>query len=379
MNVKRTVGLLLSNIVLYMTIAAAPVNSLEIVIIPIAYYEKQGSDFVQRQYSRDIAADIMEQINMYYDVRINRMPLRNPSAGVQIIDVHNAADYYRVDEILYGSMKNDGNSFTVELNIYNNRRRDYGKLFASDAVDKYDRLINTISGQILDWYNTDRDKVDALRNEVRNLRSEVTEIKERTRRRAPRREMAGENEAQEEVEKEFKLRVPVSLGYWSYTNKDWVEMVQGTVEVVVGIDMYPELQFPDIFGMKNEVSLGIRTGYRNGVTRNRDRVVMNGIVINPAVKYHLNFYTQNWVSIGTGIFYELGIWDVGYPDFNGKQRYTQSLTGYSILVDYSYRLNNRFTINFGTDLYGYFAQGSSPLIKAYFGTVISVLGGDNAK
>jgi hypothetical protein len=270
-------------------------------------------------------------------------------------------------------VRNDGNSLVAELKIYNRRREDYGRIYASDAEDKYERLIDTLSGNILEWYRTNVDKVDVLRNELRDLQDEIASLKEGLNEEARAERERAKREARESVEKEFTLRVPVMIGYWSYIKREWADAVQGTVELTAGIKMYPQLQFPPLSDMKNEMSLGLNIGYRNGVTRNKGNVLMNGLLINPVVGYHLNVYTTNWLCVGAGVFYELGIWEI-----EGLE-YHQSFSGYSIILDYSYWFNKLFTINFGADVYGYFTRNSSPLIRTYLGTTITVYGGGNGK
>jgi len=366
-------------IVLFILAGAAAAQGLEIVVIPINYYQRRGANFVQGTYTRDITEDIAERMNRYYDVRIDKTSLSDRLAGATDSDARRVADYYHVDEVLYGVVRDDGSSLVAELKIYNRRREDYGRIYASDVVDKYERLMDTLSGHILDWYRTNVDKVDVLRNELRDLREEIAAVKEGKKDEARAERDRVKREARENVEKEFALRMPVVVGYWSYIERDWAETIQGTVEATTGLQMYPKLQFPPLFGMKNEMSLDLRIGYRNGVTRNRGNVLMNGVLINPAANYHFNIYTMNWLSIGAGVFFELGIWEIEDREYQKKQNYQQSLTGYTIMLDYAYRLSRLFTINIGADVYGYFSRDSSPVIRTYLGTVITVYGGGNGK
>ena len=342
------------------------VYSLDLVLIPISYYEKQGTNYVQKTYRRDITGDIAEKLDTYYEVTIDKMPLGDRLAGATDFDARRAAESYHINDVLYGTIKGDENSLIAELKLYNMRRETYELIYASDHVSQYERLIKTISERIMDWYGTSQDKVDALRFEVRQLRSELAFLKEETEQDEAEKK---ERRAKEEIEKTFKLGVPLSLGYWSYTKQPWVELVQGTVEVRAGIDIYPELQFSS-FGKASEVSLGLHLGYRNGVRGNRERLVVNGITVNPLLGYHVNFYTRNWLCLGAGIFYELMYWKITGTGF--EERTGQSLTGFSAAVEYSYQLNRQTAINFGMNLNGYFVEDTSPVIRFYLGTMIRI-------
>ena len=379
MKARSAIRQVVCGIVLHMVTGIAVVEGLEIVVMPITYYERRGANFVQGTYTRDIAADITERINRYHDVRIDRTPLNDRLAGATDNDARRVAEYYRVDEVLYGVVRNDGNSLVAELKIYNRRREDYGRIYASDAGDKYERLIDTLSGNILEWYRTNVDKVDVLMNEVRDLREEIATVKEELKGEARSERERTRKEARENLEKEFALRVPVVVGYWSYIDREWAEMVQGTVEATTGIQMYPQMQFPLLADMKNEMSFGLRIGYRNGITRNKGNVLMHGVLINPVAGYHLNVYTTNWLSIGAGVFYELGIWEIEDREYQERQSYQQSLTGYTIILDYAYRFNRLFTVNIGADVCGYFTRSSPPVIRTYLGTVITALWRGNEK
>jgi len=378
MRARSAIRLIICGMMLHMIADVATAQGLEIVVIPINYYQRRGTNFVQGTYTRDITGDIVERMSRYYDVRIDRTSLNDRLAGATDNDARRVADYYHADEVLYGVVRDDGSSLVAELKIYNRRREDYGRIYASDVVDKYERLIDTLSGHILDWYHTNVDKVDVLRNELRDLREELAAVKGTKEDAKAEREQA-RRDVRANVEKELALRVPVVAGYWSYIEREWAETVQGTVEATTGIHMYPQLQFPPLSDMKNEMSFGLRLGYRNGITRNRGNVLMHGALINPVANYHLNVYTTNWLSIGAGVFYEFGIWEIEDREYQERQSYQQSLTGYTMILDYAYRFNRLFAVNVGTDVYGYFTRDSSPIIRTYLGTIITVYGGNNGK
>jgi TolB-like protein len=350
---------------------AVPAYAADIVIIPVNYYEKQGANYAQRSYDKDITADIVAWLNKYHDIATDRTPLRDRLAGATDSDARRVAEYYSVHIVLYGSLRRDGNSLSAEMKIYNKHSDETETIYASDTVNQYERLVKTIGERILDWYETDRDKVDALWREVHDLRSELASVKEDV----TGKQKKGAKEERQEVEKEFYLRLPVTVGYWSYVDQVWVGLVQGTVEARVGIDVFPELQFPLLFGMQNELSFGLHTGYRNGVTGGREALVMHGMIINPLVGYHLNFYPKNRICLGAGVFYELDFWEIEEPEYEGAQSYQQSLTGYSLLLDYSYMINRRVTVNFGMNLAGYFVRDTSVVVRVYFGTTITLAGG----
>lgn len=339
------------------------VYGLDIVIMPIDY---QGNN---------ISADITARIDRYYRIiKFDEKSLSNPHAEVSHRVATQVAEYHRVDIVLYvlrdGIKKIGNSSIQAELWVYDSRQREdsnkHMALYASDAVDQYERLIKTISGRILELYPAGQDTADT--QEFWELHAEIAAVKESLKKMQKK-----EKAPVEKPDKEFVLRVPFALGYWSYIDRSWAEFIQGTVEITTGIDMFPELQFPALFDMKNEASVGLRIGYRNGTTGAKEDVMMNAVLINPVIGYHLNFYTNNWACMRVGAFYEFDALEI--EEYNGKQSYQQSLTGYSLSLDYSYRIHSRFLINLGFNLYGYFSGGSSLIASPYLGTVITVFRG----
>ncbi|MDR3130096.1 MAG: hypothetical protein LBU18_00960 [Treponema sp.] len=352
------------------------VFGIDIVIIPITYSEKSGNNYAVKSYGRDISEDIGRRLNIYHTVQVDREHIYDRQAGVTGADARRAAEYYNTNDILYGVMRGDGQLISMELKIYNRRQERHELFFAGDTLDCYERLIEEISGHILEWYRTDRDKVDALRFEVGALKKDLEEtrsaVMEIGKAKKEKPLLAG-------PAKEVSLKLPIRAGYWSYLQGDWTEMVQGMVEWNLGLDFYPQMQFPAIAGMRNELSAALFTGHRFGMAAGFDSAEVHHIIINPAAIYHLNVYSGNWLSGGAGIFFEYGIWHIERLSYNESIDSRQALTGSSILFDYSYRFNKYITLDFGVNLYLYFAGNSSPVIRSYLGTAITLFGGDYEK
>ena len=365
---------LLSLCALICMIMAVPVYGMDVVMIPINYMEKQGVNFLPVEFGRDITRDIFVRIEKYYEVTIDESPLQNSQRGAAGFDAKRIAERNGVNDVLFGSIKRDGNILTAEIMAYNLQTDKQEALYAADAFNKYERLINTTIDRILAWYGTDLDKIDLLRNDVIDLREDLARVREDINAKKER-----EKKAKVEPEKEFGLKLPITAGYWSYFKKDWAALAQGTVEARAGVNMYPQLQFPSMEGMKNELSFGLHIGYRNGVTSTLEKtnVLMNAIIVTPMAGYHLNVYSSNWLCLGAGIFYECDFWSIEDLQYDKSRKYQQSLTGYSVLLEYSYRFNRLCDLNFGMNINGYFVSDTSPIIRIYFGTTFTLMGGRN--
>jgi hypothetical protein len=224
----------------------------------------------------------------------------------------------------------------------------------------------------LDWYHTERDKVDRLWDEIREIQKELEQ--RRVEAESLRKRKSDDKKVESPI-KEFSLRIPVRIGYWTYGKRDWVQLVQGTVEVNAGLEIYPKLQFPALLGMRNEFSWDLLAGYRHGTTGQEDVVDVHQVILNSMLAYHLNIYTANWLTVGLGVFYEYGKWHLEEAAYLQSVDYDQSLTGTSVSIDYAYRFNRYITFNMGTEFYFYFAAETSPVIRPRVGMVVTVTGG----
>jgi hypothetical protein len=353
-----------------------PVFGIDIVMIPVSYYEREGALYVMKEGPEDITGDIIEWLEKYYNIRLDRTELNDRLAGATDADARRVAAIYDIEHVLYGVVKEDPDSLTAEFKIYHARLEKYELFYARDTKEHYERLIDSLCEHILAWYHTDRDKLDILRNEIEHLREAMRDV--------PLREEQAEESGEEvpvvEVEKEFGLKIPVRAGYWSYMEKRWTELVQGTVEVSFGVEVFPRLQFPNLFGtMRNELLWGMQFGYRFGITAKRQEIQVHDIIINPRVGYHFSFYDTNWATVGLGMFFQWGIWKIGTDGYTQPEEYSQAYTGVSVLADYSYRFNKRVAINLGVNVYIYFVSDTPTVINPYIGTVITIVGGDYEK
>jgi TolB-like protein len=361
------------------------VYSVDIVMLPLSYYERESNGWVRKKYDRDIRRDLEEYINRYHTVRFDDTSPYDERAGITESDVRASSERYQSNYVLYGLMKRESNALYMELKLYNQSQRKDELFFASDRFDSYDRMIKGMSDQILDWYHTDRDKIDSLKEDIAVLKEDIKSVRikqETATSDVPKPHVVKEKKEKpvrpprEKPPKEFTLRFPIHAGYWTYVESGWTAMVQGTVEGTVGVEIVPELQFPAIGGLKNELSLSFTLGYRFGLNPRPDTILrVHDIIINPGITYHLNIYNNNWLLIGSGVFYEQGLWHIEQSKYNTIHDYSQSLTGVSTTVGYSYHISKMFTVDMGVNMYFYFTADTSPIVRAYVGTVITILGG----
>ncbi|GHU91188.1 hypothetical protein FACS189476_11780 [Spirochaetia bacterium] len=341
----------------------------DIIITPINYFEKSENNFVKRVYEKDISADIAEWLNRYYGVQIDKSDPKDRLIGFSEIDARRLSEFYQVNYVLFGTIREEGNYLNAEIKLYNERQNDYISFPASDTNAYYSRLIKTICEHILDWFHVEKDKVGRLNNEIEELRGELSTLKaELNSKNVP------EKKEKTEPVHEVTLRIPVRAGYWTYINTDWIEFVQGTAEVMSGLDFSPELQFTAFGGRRNEITFSLLFGYSYGTTSKRDIVNVHNILVNPSINYFLNVYTNNWLAGSVGVIFEQGIWHVEETDYGVIRDYQQFLTGISTSLGYLYRFNKTIAMEIGANMYFYFAENTSQVIKPYLGAVFTLLG-----
>ncbi len=386
-----------------------------IVIMRMSYREYQRTNTViQQQNENNISEDIGKYLRPYYRVFIDSTLSANRDTGVTRADAEAAVSNYPANFVLYGTITNESQYLQARFELYDKRNNRVEYFYGSDGIREYERLIRTISENILSWFQTKTDKVEELRSDITAMRQELEEMKreqgkgeelnsevermaeelERMKREEEEREELNsevraireeleemkreEEEGKEEAEyeKEITVRIPVRVGYWSYTESEWVERIQGTVEANVGVEFIPELQFRPILGMRNELSIDIFMGYRYGLNvSNSDQQQVHSIIVNSGITYHVNVYSNNWILMGAGLVYEMGMWHVEESEYGMISDYRQSLTGMSVMVGYRYRLSNRLSVDLGANMYIYFVEGASTVIRPYMGLSATLTGG----
>ncbi|HKM21405.1 MAG TPA: hypothetical protein VJZ01_05125 [Lachnospiraceae bacterium] len=349
----------------------------EIVIMPISYYENR----ILQVCDHDITMDIGERLDRFHTVLIDKSLPSIRDAGISEDDLKRVANmlaYRNSNYILYGSLHNEDVFLRAEFHLYDRRNERTEVFFSSDNTNQYDRLIRTVADNILDWLHTRRDKSGDLQHEILTLRQEIEQIKSSEVLSKDEEEKEEEKPPREPPIKEVTLRIPVRFGYWTFINREWVERVQGTFEGNTGVEFIPELQFPAIGGMRNEISFDLLLGYRFGINAGTDPINVHGIIVNPGITYHLNFYTNNWVLFGIGFLYEYRIWKIEEESFGVASDYNQALTGLSVFGGYRYQFNRWVSVDLGTNAYIYFASGASLVMHPYLGTTITILGGENS-
>lgn len=391
---KREKRVCVIAMIMYVTVLSAVYGSEGIVIMRMRYGMERDAG-VQSGDVRNISQDIGRYLRPHYRVFVDATLGGNRDSGITRADAEKALGNYPANFVLYGAVTNEGNYLQGRFELYDKRNDRVELFYASDGMGEYDRLIRNVSGNILTWFQTKGEKIDEVMSEVMELREElrgevwelkekVTEIEregeEQERLRERERSVPVEREVfeREEPEKEITLKLPVRVGYWTYTEKGWLERIQGTVEANVGVMFIPELQFPSIKGWRNELSIDIYAGYRYGLNAGADFARVHSIIINSGLTYHFNIYHNNWLEIGAGVLFEYGIWQVEEKEYEEVTEYRQSMSGLSIMVGYSYRVAERVTIDMGANVYVYFAEGASAVLRPYMGTSIIIVGGKNS-
>ncbi len=358
---------------------SAAYGSEGVVIMRMSYQAGSRADaLIQTQYENNISVDIGKRLTPYHRVFIDSTLSTNRDTGITKADAEKALSNYPANFVLYGSIANESNYLQGRFELFDKRNNKVEYFFASDGINEYNRLIQTVSDNILAWFQT-KTEVDDLLSEITELREKVAQMENEESDKEPQKNKKEKAEIKKEPPlKEITLRIPVRVGYWTYTQYDWVNQIQGTVEVNTGIEFIPELQFSTINGMRNELSLNLFAGYRYGLNSGNDPQQVHSIIINPGITYHFNFYTNNWALLGLGVLFEYGMWHVEEPDYGVVSDYKQSLSGMSVLLGYSYRISNRLTVDLGVNMYMYFTRGASPVLRPYFGTSIILLGGKHS-
>ncbi|MBQ9539131.1 MAG: hypothetical protein IJU95_07655, partial [Treponema sp.] len=103
-------------------------------------------------------------------------------------------------------------------------------------------------------------------------------------------------------ETNLAVRIPISAGWWAFTDEKWQETVTGIAGVRAGVELYPvrEGKSPEdcVFRLYGRAMLCWRAGAGN---RSTYKALYNGLGIQPQVLARLNITRQHGIYLGAGM------------------------------------------------------------------------------
>jgi hypothetical protein len=180
------------------------------------------------------------------------------------------------------------------------------------------------------------------------------------------------------IKNQMEIKMPIRAGYWGFTTAEWVGYVQSYVTGSLGLDFYPEFQFPPLFRRRHELSFGIAGEYQYGVGKEPvggmkpgQLIDLHMITLAAPVKYHFGITSRNWLSLGVGPFCQWQLWQT-QEKYEDAVREMQILVGLAASAGYSFHINNRISLDAGVNCNFYFDKVTAPVIQYSLGTTFTL-------
>ena len=143
---------------------------------------------------------------------------------------------------------------------------------------------------------------------------------------------------------DLKVRIPISAGWWSFTDEDCQETVTGIAGVRTGAELYPvrEGKSPEdgVFRLYGRVMFDWRIGAGN---QNTYKALCNVVGIQPQILARLNITRQHGVYLGAGPLWALELYTFE-PKYGERTTVTRRGTAVSVTAGYSFKTKGRLSL-----------------------------------
>lgn len=276
-----------------------------VLMVPVIVYDKDSNVVVQ---SKNPSEEIFSTISGYWFKGL--LSFKNLSAK-KYGEIYTTFEANRVCEaeearfILFGYMQKNEANWLVNIKLYDrNEKKTIREFYSSDDISHYNRLIENISGNIL----------EGLEDVTGLNRSEIK--KEETR--------------------PFEIKIPVSIFYWSPIDGDWSTRLLGIAGLDLGMDIYPPQskflvgQILVDYSFRPALSYSYAMGKTDGYPLNYHGIsfVLPGCL-------HFHFDPKNSFYLGLGGYYEMELLKMK-PNYESSKFEYQNIFGLESFFGYEF-------------------------------------------
>lgn len=290
-------------------------HALEMHIAPIMFVnETEGHNRNTGRVQSELLA-VLRTVETGINLQFVSLKDNNINPPVSLTDAMTLCRNEHAEYLLYGYVTKRTHNFIMEVRLFEYSNRNVVQsFFGMDDPEHYDRLIEDITKKIL-LYIEDRFNLEIL-----------TERKKITR-----------------------LEIPVMIGYWTPMDKDWVEVMLGTVAVGSGLVFIPSDNIWVVRGMPCYLSTGLEVKYRLGVGNPDNYKAYNHtLYLMTPLRLHIVLMEQHQVFIGLGCVYFLEFFRMA-DNYSDMETHVYNNMGLHIGFGYRFMLNQTLAIFFRND------------------------------
>lgn len=288
---------------------------LEIYVAPLLYIDEtaefsRNTEMVQSDLLTALWAVETGVVLQFDSLNDNRI---NPPQS--LTDAVTVCRNERIEYLLYGYITRREHNVQAEIRLFDYANRQIKQsFFGMDDNTHYDRLINDIAFKIIVFIQ-----------ETFNL-DIIREYSGMTR-----------------------LTIPVSVGYWTSMEKDWVDVMLGTVAAGTGLEFIPKDNLFVSRGKLYYISTGIDIKYRLGIGNPmRYEAYNNTLYFTMPVRLHVSLTRQHEMFLGLGFVYFLELFSMA-DKYEKSVNYIFNNMGLNISFGYRFAFNRTISIFFRND------------------------------
>lgn len=309
--------------------------STEFVVAKIVYIDetKESSSVdLSLRYQNNIATSLAdEDFNKQLTVKTMKGLQEAP---ISVMEVKKYVALNSCDLLIYGFIKKTETSFQTELKLYNIREeKNIKSFFASDDVDHFNRLCDTISRNIIEFLHS------YIPDSI-NIETVETRFPE--------------------------LFVPVNLGWWFYAGNNEGRVLVGIIEAVSGVEFEPGIVLYNYKNLEIDLSFRFNIGYKSAANKSKSLpTYLHSLTLSFPGVFDFKLYDVHGVHIGLGPMYEMQFIN-HRPLYESTKFIFQNAGGLILFAEYTYDLNELLVLEAGLKANFYFS--TDPSISIYIGT-----------
>ena len=314
----------------------------DILLAPIVLYNQDNEKITQLQNPNK---QLMSILNTYWFNGLLDFKLLTEAENgyvYGILDAERICATKEMNFLIYGYIKKDDTSWFGNLKLYSSKEKKIIKeFFASDDINSYDRFIETMVNNIINYCET-------------LVSADISKKNKDTKR-------------------PLEINLPMTLSYWTPTSYGWNDVLTGIIGTNFNVEIFPPTKEWIVNSVKIDYAAQVRIGYSFGIgNANRYPLFYKSILIGLPIISYYHISDLHSLYFGTGFYCDMEIMTV-QPKYEEKKTIYQTMLGFQAIAGYQLTINDKTSLfteievdfNFGSSGYIIFRPILGVKLNAY--------------
>lgn len=284
----------------------------KVYITDILCFDSKGQRYSLLQNPAiQIKKQLMEK---YYDglIEFENVHVQKIGEISSALDASKACITLGCQYLMYGYVRKNTNSWEAEVKLFNKDSNSIiYSFFASDDINHYDRLLTNLSINIYEYY------IDQF-----NIKDKEKEI---------------------EQKRQFELRLPVFIEYWTPLFSEWNDVLVGVIGLNMGLEFYPSMKKSVFKNHVYDYSFRPNLEYKIGLGRKtKYNATLNTFSFSLPIFINIYNSEQSIFKLGMGLSYEFAILNI-VQKYDDAVIEIQNQGGVECIFGYEYKINNNWS------------------------------------